>query len=318
MNAVSLRFQRVFEGISMRVFIWAAIAIVAIGSFCSLLSQFFWAFDLANHLRPQALIVSLIVLTVAAFFGHRLLLAGLVVLVGNAVLFAVPFVHSVGIASANTSPADKTVRVLAANVLTANQAHDRLLDLIEETQPDIVLLTETNHRWTAALRPLEDHYPYSLLHPRRDNFGMAVYAKHPFEEKILQSPLAGLPMAVLKFDGFTVYNVHPLPPVGEQALRMNKAYLMALSQNVASAGGPVIVAGDLNTTIWGDAMKPLLEAGLRPMGRYGLPYTWPAGNPLLRMQIDHIMGRGVQASTFQTLPSIGSDHFPIMADVVLQ
>lgn len=301
----------------MRRAIWVIIAIVAVGSFSSLLSPLFWGFDLINHLRLQALVVSVVVAIIAACWGRGILLAGLGVVVGNAILFALPLVQAMNNPSAAVT-SDRAVRILAINVWSQNRQHDRVLDLVAETAPDIVLLTETNLRWDAELSPLEKAYPYVLHQPDRGNFGMAVYSKLPFRGQMVLNPEIVIRMGVLTFEGFTIINAHPVPPMAGHLWAANKAYLEELSRQVEALDHPVIVAGDLNTTIWGDNMGPLLDAGLRPLGGWGAGYTWPVGNPLLRMQIDHILIRGAKAVEFRVLPDIGSDHFPIIADVRLQ
>ena len=95
----------------------------------------------------------------------------------------------------------------------------------------------------------------------------------------------------------------------------NLAYLADAAARVAKEQGPVVVAGDLNTTIWGRAMTPLRDAGLTNASPLGLAYTWPAALPVMAMQIDHILARDAVILNHRSLPDIGSDHFPVLATI---
>lgn len=299
----------------MRFLVTLALAALALGSFASLLSPVYWAFDLINHFRPQILAISTLFLILTLLFRVRVGFAVLI-LAGNAVLFAYPLV--MGLAPSNVEATEgRVLRLLVANVNTANRAHDRVLALVRMHDPDIVLLTEVNSRWTQALRPLEVDYPHTLPHPQPDNFGLAVYAKAPFRGGIIEAGEPGLPLAVLQFEGFTLANAHPFPPISQRAHSQNTGYLAELAAEVSARPGPAIVAGDLNTTLWGDAITPLREAGLRTANADLLAYTWPSGRPIFAMQIDHVLVRGLATTAFEVMPDIGSDHFPILVDVIL-
>lgn len=301
----------------MRTVLWVVLLLVALGSLSSLLSPVFWGFDLVNHLRPQAMAVSVLVLVLAGFCGRWLTRAALGVVAVNAVLLAAPLFKASGVPRLDVS-APRDLRILAANVLTANRDHAKLLALIRAEAPDVVLLTETNRRWITALQSLDVQYPHRLVHPRQDNFGMAVFSKVPFDGSITSKPDTQVPLTALRFDGLTVFNAHPVPPVSAQYAAQNSVYLNDLAGQVAQTKGPVIVAGDLNTTLWGDAMGPMLDRGLKTLNPDIVAYTWPVHTPLLAMQIDHLLGRGITSSRFRVLGEIGSDHFPIVADVIFK
>ena len=81
-----------------------------------------------------------------------------------------------------------------------------------------------------------------------------------------------------------------------------------------------IVMGDLNITPWSPFYVPLEEeAGMTNAanGRGYLP-TWPAGLDLLKIPIDHMLvSEGVTVQQFRTGEENGSDHLPIILDVVI-
>ena len=51
-----------------------------------------------------------------------------------------------------TSPPDRCIRLLMANVLQENRRSDLVLAAIADADPDVVLLVETDEWWARALR----------------------------------------------------------------------------------------------------------------------------------------------------------------------
>jgi endonuclease/exonuclease/phosphatase (EEP) superfamily protein YafD len=62
----------------------------------------------------------------------------------------------------SSADADQPIyRILSLNLLTSNKQYDAVRNLILESQPDFVVLLETNERWEVALSPISERYPYS-------------------------------------------------------------------------------------------------------------------------------------------------------------
>jgi endonuclease/exonuclease/phosphatase (EEP) superfamily protein YafD len=82
----------------------------------------------------------------------------------------------------------------------------------------------------------------------------------------------------------------------------------------------VIVVGDFNTTPWSPCFQDLLAAaGLRnaTLG-HGYIGTWPTWFWPALIPIDHVLLKGpLAATTVGRGPAIGSDHYPIIADLRL-
>lgn len=75
---------------------------------------------------------------------------------------------------------------------------------------------------------------------------------------------------------------------------------------------PALLAGDLNETIHGPANEVLLDAGLVPLGPEDA--TFPSDDPVDR--IDHVYGSpGWRAVDAYTVPSLASDHRPVVVEV---
>ena len=69
-------------------------------------------------------------------------------------------------------------------------------------------------------------------------------------------------------------------------------------------------------------MKPLFKAGWIDTSQgHGAPGTWMKSNPLITIPIDHIMfrpdsNRPIHCRNRWVGPDLGSDHRPVVADIV--
>jgi endonuclease/exonuclease/phosphatase (EEP) superfamily protein YafD len=114
---------------------------------------------------------------------------------------------------------------------------------------------------------------------------------------------------------------HPLPPAGRDYSRWRNNQLAQLPGWVHRATSPLLLLGDLNVSPWSSHFRRLLrESGLRDssQGRGVLP-TWPTFSPLLRIPIDHCLySQGIAIVDRRTGPHVGSDHFPVIVDFVIE
>ncbi len=69
------------------------------------------------------------------------------------------------------------ISLLVYNVLHDNREVEALRDLIRDTDPDIILLSETTQWWFERLDGLEDGYPYTLHQPQENHYGMMLYSR---------------------------------------------------------------------------------------------------------------------------------------------
>lgn len=288
------------------------VGLVALYSLAGLFGPAFWVFDLMNHARLHLLATSVVALILVVLFARRLIWVALVTMLGNLALFVWPAVDSNGPDVTTPGPA---VTILSANVLTQNRAFGDLIAQIQLSRPEIVVLTEVDQPWLDGLAPVLPEYPHAVLHPRVDNFGMAVLSQRPMQGQVLNLGAFRLPAIVATFDGFTLFALHPLPPVSWANHTDNLLYLAQAAKEMATVRSPLVVAGDLNTTIWGQAMVPLREAGLRNASPFGLAYTWPTAWPLFAMQIDHVLVRGMTVHDHSVMVPIGSDHHALLVRV---
>jgi endonuclease/exonuclease/phosphatase (EEP) superfamily protein YafD len=227
-----------------------------------------------------------------------------------------------GAAPAADDPARPWARLLVSNVYHANRDHEQLLDLVERENPAVIGLLEVNARWLRKLKPLRARYPHHYEVPGELHVGLALYSRLPLEHaRELRLPGDGSTPAIaatLAAPGGDVEIVlaHPMSPVGAHYIRLRNMQIAAIAKHAAAAQVPLVLAGDLNLTMWNDAYRPLVEvAGLHNARKgHGISPTWPALGPI-GVPIDHILATGdVSLRNFRVLRGIGSDHYPVTAE----
>lgn len=298
----------------------AAAVLVVILSVGTAMPIEYHALQLFTHFRLQYLVASTLLLVVLAGWREpRYAIALLLVTLFNA-NFVLPWYF-------DERPANqgKEVKVLLANLLASNDDPAPLFDLIESEKPDLVVLLEVSPRWADRLPVLGDSFTHAIVEPRDGNFGIAMYSNLPVSSAatVDSSPL-GFPTIVASLDvggkSLQVVGTHPMIPVGVQNYDARNTQLDAIARLLQKAGGPRLLVGDLNATIW-DRQYGSLEnrTWLRNVRQgFGLLPTWPTFMPPAMIPIDHMLvSDEIGVKDVRTGPAIGSDHLPLIATITL-
>ena len=129
-------------------------------------------------------------------------------------------------------------------------------------------------------------------------------------------------VATLEWSGerLTLIGTHPLNPGSIDGWRQRNDQFQALAEFCRATTGPVILTGDLNSTSWSAHFGTLLD-GTRlrdSRGGFGVQVSWPSWPVLLRIPIDHCLVSPEWAVRDRVIgPSTGSDHYPLVVDLVL-
>lgn len=295
--------------------------IILLIGLCSLVGLFWRIFpllDLFNHFRVQAVAGSAFCAAVFLILKNRNgFLISLAVLAFNASIVGYRLSYTGGI-PALSGQSKASFSIVSSNVLTENTDYMAVLDMAHREDPDLIVFSETDDTWISNLKALEKDYPYHYAYPRPDNFGLAAYSKKPFKAETRLSSEASIPILKLEYAELTVLVVHPLPPASVRNMNSNMAYLSdAADMMEKDDSRPVLIAGDMNSTLWSGAVNSMVDLGFSRINPLGLAYTWPVRNFAWMLQIDHFFGRNIAAGDFEVLPSVGSDHYPIRADIML-
>jgi len=230
---------------------------------------------------------------------------------------------------AQASDSASHLRILVINVWIKNRQAARLLQLVQATRPDVVLALEPDAWWVHALAPLHASYPYRVELPRADAYGLALYSRLPLADTQVQNLLQrGVPSVRTHLrlpDGrqITFFGVHPTPPIPDNypdGVGLRNRALGIVANSVRADTLPTIVAGDYNDVSWSGTTRQLMRTGQLhdvSMGR-GLYCSFDANSHLARWPLDHFfVSAPWRVVTLERLPDIGSDHFPMYAELAL-
>ncbi|MHA7128149.1 endonuclease/exonuclease/phosphatase family protein [Algoriphagus namhaensis] len=217
---------------------------------------------------------------------------------------------------------NKGLSVLVSNVYQPNDDFDKLLKLIKKVDADVVLLVETDQKWMEALHSLQKNYPFQILIPKDNTYGMLFYSKLEIQREEIhylidpEIPSIEVDLILPNKELVTLYGIHPTPPVPPENDESTDrdAEILIVGRKAKKNPLPSLVIGDLNDVAWSDTTELFLRtSGLTdPRRGRGFYNTFNAKMPLLRWPLDHIfLSPAFCLGGMEVLPSIGSDHFPI-------
>ena len=232
--------------------------------------------------------------------------------------------HEVQDAQPNTH--DPHLRVMACNVLTPNRNAQALVDLVLQQQPDVLVTLETDTWWQLQLQPLESHYPHRIACPLDNLYGMHVYSRLPLSDStisyLVEPDVPSIHTSVHVTPSLVVrmHFLHPAPPSpteNEESTERDVELLM-VAKSLQEETGPVIVTGDLNDVAWSPTTRMFRKISrlLDPRVGRGMFNSFHAQYFFARWPLDHFFHSDhFQVVHVERLPSIGSDHFPVLLEV---
>jgi endonuclease/exonuclease/phosphatase (EEP) superfamily protein YafD len=310
----------------MRLFLVAATAGLVLVTVFVLFARLWWVFDLFTHFRLQYFLAA-VILAVVALAVRAYPMA--------AVLAAVALGHGLVIKSlwlGESVPEDGReglpLRVIAANVYDGNHTPDKVLDFVRRHEGDIVILIDAKReRWQTVLADIGALYPHRAPAAWREGTPIILFSRYPvLRHESIQLPGGERPYLevdlAINERVVTVLGVHPASPTltdASDSWERNRS-LNHIGRSIRDRERPLIVAGDFNITPFSPHFRDLIAvSGLHntAQGQGWIP-TWPRAFWPVRVPIDHVLVRGPFAVHSLTRgPSIGSDHFPIIADLKL-
>jgi endonuclease/exonuclease/phosphatase (EEP) superfamily protein YafD len=223
------------------------------------------------------------------------------------------------------------VRILLSNVYFRNQNPHKLLDLVAVEHPDLIVIQEKTAVWITALEPLKSEFPYFFQAPD----DIAIWSRLPLQTPTLmgasgQSSIAAT--VTIANQPVAIVATHP-PPPKPNLLQLRNAEFDWVATHIQAQSTPVILIGDLNTTVWSPYYRQLEHTtGLYNTRRgFGILPTWPAPTPyaksrallnwltpLLRIPIDHcLVSPEIRVRSLRLGPNVDSDHLPLIADLLI-
>lgn len=306
-------------------FLTTLLVIVTAGiGFASLfgyLGRTYWRFDLFSHFRVQiALLAGLCTLGFLLVGELTGVIISLLICIDN-LRMILPLYRRMD----PKPPSTANIRLLSANLLGSNRDYQAIVNMLQDTHPDLALLVEYDHHHHQQRQAITHGFPFTHFIPQDDNYGLALLSQLPLlaaETLYLNADRVPVIMAHLELDGhpLTVIGCHPPPPKTQAMTTKRDRLLHALADLASSQPGHVILLGDMNTTSWSYAFRDLLRHSRLHDSRrgFGVRPTWPTHFPLLLVPIDHLLhSRGLHVTFHQTIALSGSDHRALLVDLSL-
>ncbi len=314
-------------------------AIVVILSILSLIHDLtYWYAKILDFPRTQYLIFSLVCLLLFLILNRKWNVTSYIVVAGLVVAISI---HSIKIGpyyvgekvvpevSQENLESASSLKVLIANVLITNRDAAKLREIIEKHQPDMVLAMEVNSWWVEQLDQIG--YPFAIKYPLENAYGMALYSKLPLLEKDVKFfqhhdvPSVHTVVELKSGQKIKFHGVHPVAPFPSDKypdnVGLNEVALTKVGKLVAADNLPSIVAGDFNDVSWSSTTKFFEEHGNLKnvrLGR-GLYNSFSAQSFWMRWPLDHFfVTEEFEAVKVQRLDKFGSDHFPMLTELILR
>lgn len=296
-----------------------------------------WGLDMVATVAAQIASASLLVGVVCA--SLRLWGAG-VVLVGVALLHWVWL--SAGRADRVNPETDGLVSVMTFNAYALNDRTDLVIDVIDDSDADIVVVVEARAELQDAIAAsveLMGRYPGRVLAEPRKDWNVAVLSRWPLRELSLRERhedqwkrwrfnFVFRRSAVIErpAGAFLVTALWPDSPKSAARWREGnhetREFGAIMRECLQPLGYPQVVCTDLNATPSGYRTELVRHAtGLRrskPLMAMG--GTWPSSlPPILRVAIDDVLvSDGIRVASWRTLErETGSDHVPVIAELLI-
>ena len=230
------------------------------------------------------------------------------------------------VATAKSCPPERQISLLNANVLLDNRHYAKLLRLVEQRRPDVLLMLEPGAQWEQAVEPLAASYPYRISEAAPNTYGMILMSRLPMKGGIAHLLQSGVPSAHVQLrlaggEEILLHAVHPEPPYPGDDSGERDAELVKVGRMVRNDGRAAIVMGDLNDVAWSRTSRLFRKVAgmLDPRVGRGFYPTYNANYPLLRWPLDHaFVSPHFELMQLDLLPDIGSDHFPIFFRLCLK
>ena len=225
------------------------------------------------------------------------------------------------IAKIKHDPNSECLNLLVSNVYQYNEKHHKLLALIQQRNPDVIFLLETNRQWLKALKTLQEEYPHCIEIPKENTYGLLFYSRLPLLHHeinyLIDDEIPSI-IADVAFNNQSVrlYGLHPTPPVPQENSHSTDrdAEILIVGTMAKKHKGLCIVLGDLNDVAWSYTTKLFLKTSglLDPRRGRGFFSTFNAKYFLLRWPLDHyFVSSHFRLVNMRVEKSINSDHFPI-------
>jgi endonuclease/exonuclease/phosphatase (EEP) superfamily protein YafD len=228
-----------------------------------------------------------------------------------------------------------TLDIVVANVFIDNETPDDAARQLVSVSADVVIIVESTTEFMGVFDDAggKEMYPHRVSDPDdHSDYAVTVACKGepgPRSKMMTVGPLR-LAIADVDVDGIStlVVALNPMATVDPGGHETWKEQIEALKEFVPTLSGPVVIAGDLNTTRYRPEFEELLASGLHDaidsLGKglnpsFKLSADGVLGNVGAVARLDHaLVNDCVFPLSVENLESCGSDHLPFELRVAVR
>ena len=325
MNPDSVSFE-------ITLLIVTALAVVLfIATFITTLRIDHWTVRIFDFPRIQISFLLGVVLAAILFlydfsiWWHFLVIAGVVasILYQATKIFSYTPLAKKEVLDADDCDKQNVIAIMVSNVLMSNRNTQALIDLVRKRQPDLLLTLETDKWWQQQLEVIEKEYPFNKKIPLDNRYGMHLYSRLQLDkvqvDYLIQDDIPSIEATVTlrNRQRVKIHCVHPRPPspTESDSSTPRDAELLLIGRRLKPSQEPTLMFGDLNDVAWSGTTRLFQKiSGMAdPRKGRGFFNTFNAKHWFLRWPLDHLFhSTDFKVVSLERLPSIGSDHFPIL------
>jgi endonuclease/exonuclease/phosphatase (EEP) superfamily protein YafD len=280
-------------------------------------------FDIVSHFKLQYLLFSIVFLLFFIYAKNMKMIALAIFVIFINFIEMKDYIINIKDPINND---DKSI-IMSYNVLGSNSNYNALIKLVEKEKPDVLVLQEVNEKWDSNLNELYKKYKNVYKKIKSDNFGIVFLTNYDVVSTniIYYDPNVNIPSIKVELlinnNEYHIIGTHPLNPSNTKAFKSRNISLLNMVDNDLDKN-KLIIIGDLNTSMWSNTYKEFSSLGKLKNTRigFGIHNSWSTINYmfLFNIPIDHIMvNENITVNNFRVLENIGSDHYPILAELEL-
>src|SRR4051794_7575281 len=228
-----------------------------------------------------------------------------------------------------------TLDIVVANVFIDNKTPADAARQLITAAVDVVIIVESTPSFMAAFDDAggKDAYPFRVSDPAdHSDYAVTLASKRELGPDSRMDVIGPLRLAIAEIDvegtATTVVALNPMATVDPGGHETWKEQIEELKKFVPTLSGPVIIAGDLNTTRYRPEFTELLELGLSDaidsLGK-GLDTSFKLGSDGVLGEVgavarlDHaLVNDQAHALAVEDLEACGSDHLPFKITVAVR
>jgi len=314
----------------METFLIVFASLILVFTLLPLIKHESWVFRIFDYPRLQKFTATCFCIGLLIVYyseGNWVLLAFLILMLLNAgflfyQIFPFTRMGNKQVAGVSHRIEGQAISIMIANVYQDNDDYKGCLSEIKKTNPDLVLLLETNAKWDEETVTLNEDFAFHVKVPLENTYGMLLYSKLEIVSAtikyLVEDDIPSIHAVVVLPNGqhIRLFALHPTPPVPNENPRSTERdkELLLVADLAKASDLPVIVIGDLNDVAWSYTTELFLKMSglLDPRRGRGFFNSFHAHHWFLRFPLDHaFISTDMKLKEMRRLHNFSSDHFPI-------